>query len=78
MEQDKILKASLDLLLRMTSFEPAMRPRIKDIVQSDEFFHLVACIKSSHQEVERLRAKEDPFEYGPAPFETGDLTIRCF
>ena len=59
----------------MTNKDPAKRPNIKDIIQSDDFFYFIADRKHSNQTIANLRDELGPLKFGEAPFETGDLTF---
>ncbi len=72
---DDFSRVSFDLIKNMTNIDPAKRPNIKDIIQSDDFFYFIADIKHSNQRIANLREELGPFKFGEAPLETGDLTF---
>jgi hypothetical protein len=54
------------------------RPSMREIICSDEFFHAIVNFKHSDATIERLRSELGPYNYGVAPFETGELEIQRY
>ena len=60
----------------MLKKNPLDRPSMREIIDTDEFFHAIVNFKHFDATIERLRSEHGPFKYGPAPFETGDVEIK--
>ena len=64
------------LYSKMLKKNPLDRPSMREIICSDEFFHAIVNFKHSDATIERLRSELGPYNYGVAPFETGELEIK--